>query len=390
MKPSVSNITLARHAESYRPLAASDRLHFADAACLPLRFADYSCSLCASACPSRAIDLTAGGPRIQGECLGCGQCASACRTDALRVDGFALPTEMTHDQQVISVDCWRVSHQDSPAGSLRVPCLGGISKGWLLSLCERAGAKPIHLLDRGECSFCPAGGGIPTLLATLTEVRTLLFQCGVEIEHLPAMTTQPAKHPFSPSIPSTAGEQRIDRRSFFRGLAGGIARGADALSATGSMADAPIVLRDPITPVEPIRVATALAAIAARHGRPVPEQALPRLSLGNCSAHGICAKVCPTGALSRHEDGTQAELRFHAAKCIGCGQCERTCPDRALSYAPGGGTGGIETLARWPVRICDQCGTSHFGNGGATCASCRKNQQLHQGMAALFGRSLPQ
>lgn len=374
--------------DRYRSLETSGRLRLDEASCLVSRFAGYECGLCAESCPNQSIEITASGPKIKGECIGCGQCVGVCPSAALQTDGFALPSEIADRGEEIHVDCWRVPFQASAEGSLRVPCLGGLTKGWLLALFDRSGEKSIHLIDRGECSFCPGGAGIKALMATLTEVRMLLHACGVEIEQLPMMTSKPAHGTFSPTIPTTANEVRLDRRGFFRGLMGGVARGADEISAAGNAQVDPIILRDPALPIEQLRVATALASIARRHDRPVPTSVLPQLSLSACSAHGICVKVCPTGALERYEEGDHAELRFHAAKCIACGQCARICPDRAIRVAPSGGSTSIEVLARWQAKTCDQCGSSFFGGGSTSCAPCEKSHQLHQDVAALFGCSI--
>ncbi|MDP3037466.1 MAG: 4Fe-4S dicluster domain-containing protein, partial [Rhodocyclaceae bacterium] len=110
----------------------------------------------------------------------------------------------------------------------------------------------------------------------------------------------------------------------------------------------------------------------------------PQLSLAACSAHGICASVCPTDALRWHEEGAAAELRFHAALCIACGQCARLCPDRAIHFSPSGGTAVVEVLARWQARECAACGETFFGADDTTCPGCSKHQQLFQGVAALF------
>lgn len=387
MQPTVKPTTLVGYNENLRVLETSGRLRLDAAACLRVRFAGDECDLCRTACPAACIELTADGPSLKGDCLGCGQCAANCPSDALQMTGFTLSAAFGSDtaNDEVPVDCWRVAFDDSPRDTLRVPCLAGISKGWLLDLFDRSGEKTIHLLDRGECGFCPAGSGIKALLATLTEVRTLLFECGVDIPRLPAMTALPAQRPLSPNIPSSASEVRVGRRGFFRGLVGSVARGTDEIAAAGAP-EAPAVLREPIFPAEQMRVTGSLARIAARRQRAAPSRVFPQLSLADCSAHGVCAGVCPTGALTRTASDTSARLQFHASKCIACGQCERNCPDHALKLSHEGGRPGIDLLAEWSAKECLQCGETIFGRD-AFCVPCGKNQQFHHGMAGLFGRS---
>lgn len=47
----------------------------------------------------------------------------------------------------------------------------------------------------------------------------------------------------------------------------------------------------------------------------------------NCNYCGLCAEVCPTGAIE--VDQEKQELVFHEDKCIGCGDCVYSCPTDA-------------------------------------------------------------
>jgi len=58
----------------------------------------------------------------------------------------------------ISIDCWRVAPGLTPAGGLRVPCLGGLAPAWLLELVASAAFPRRILLDRGLCAACPSSG----------------------------------------------------------------------------------------------------------------------------------------------------------------------------------------------------------------------------------------
>ena len=49
----------------------------------------------------------------------------------------------------------------------------------------------------------------------------------------------------------------------------------------------------------------------------------------SCTQCGVCARYCPTGALSL-EEGTTKELRFSYGTCIGCGECISRCPEKVL------------------------------------------------------------
>lgn len=54
----------------------------------------------------------------------------------------------------------------------------------------------------------------------------------------------------------------------------------------------------------------------------------PQLSLNSavCMGCGFCAKLCPSGAAAKGDDGS---LRFQRDLCSGCGQCTAMCPTDA-------------------------------------------------------------
>ena len=49
----------------------------------------------------------------------------------------------------------------------------------------------------------------------------------------------------------------------------------------------------------------------------------------NCNGDGLCAEVCPEGALEM-VDEVAATVASRAESCISCGQCVAVCPTEAL------------------------------------------------------------
>ena len=55
-----------------------------------------------------------------------------------------------------------------------------------------------------------------------------------------------------------------------------------------------------------------------------------------CSACGMCANACPTGAIQIQPPASPGDIRVSAAlrapeKCVGCGLCRRECPLHAIT-----------------------------------------------------------
>lgn len=364
------------------------RMGFDPGACLSVRFPDLECGLCAPSCPVGAIALEAGQPRLALPCLGCGQCVTACPTSALHVEGFELPPRLSPATAPLALDCWRIPPAHSPPDALRVPCLGGIGTGWLLTLFERAGARPLHLLDRGACAGCAAAGN-GSIETSLDEARRFLAAAGVEEARLPKRVARACEGELLPAIPESSAARPLERRGFFRDVLGSLTRSAEvvrALPRGTPTAEPATSAREKLLPSERLRVITALSQIAAEHERQIPPLALPQLSQAGCDAKGVCAAVCPTGALRQRRTDAEdtLELHFSAALCIACGHCTRACPERALHLTPEGGSLAGEVLARAHEQHCEECGGTFFGTAAGRCPECIKKLNLQQGMAALF------
>lgn len=56
--------------------------------------------------------------------------------------------------------------------------------------------------------------------------------------------------------------------------------------------------------------------------------------IDQCSLCGFCARVCPTRALSIHENQFEAVLMLSPEACILCGKCERVCEFQAIQVLP--------------------------------------------------------
>jgi ferredoxin len=181
------------------PSRAGFGLAYQPERCLPSRFPQIECRRCATACPTGALVPTAQGPQLAAGCVDCGQCVTACPTEALSVPGFAPPRltaldaggHSSNQPPPVAIDCWRVPVSMSPAGALRVPCLGGLSVPWLLALVAGTAGRRIELLDRGFCAHCPAGGPEHPVRGVLAETQGLLDAMEVTAARWPMLVDRP-------------------------------------------------------------------------------------------------------------------------------------------------------------------------------------------------------
>jgi len=130
-----------------------------------------------------------------------------------------------------------------------------------------------------------------------------------------------------------------------------------------------------------------LREIALRWEQRLPAGAIPELRAGDaCAGHGVCASVCPTGALRRFYEPGLAGLEFDAAECFACGACIVVCPEKALRLeARGAGRPPPkpERITRHALRVCGRCEDEFTGPGEhELCPACRKD-------IALFTTAFP-
>jgi formate hydrogenlyase subunit 6/NADH:ubiquinone oxidoreductase subunit I len=87
----------------------------------------------------------------------------------------------------------------------------------------------------------------------------------------------------------------------------------------------------------------------------------------DCTACGLCAKFCPTGALRFQSDETRFALDFIPAACVDCGICAKACPTQAVSL-----THDLPLL-----EFIDIKAQALVEGNLAPCAVCRKPTTFH-------------
>ncbi len=386
--PSASKSVVNRHMTSRNEVADSPLL-WRSADCLPL--SAQGCRRCAEACPVDALTISADGPAITSFCTDCARCAAACPTDALALAHFPAPDAPRKISDTVFIDCLKVPPSMSPENSIRVPCLGGISTGWLLTLQNRIGDFTITALDRGWCTDCNAGDKSRfSATATITDAARLLGEAGTPESLLPRIKQRPLPADQMPAaIPPALAEAVMSRRAFFSRAISGVAGAATSTQIQGPGLHAPSLHKHGhVMPAEQLRRLAALTNISHRHARPLPSSALPNVAISQdiCRNHGVCAAVCPTGALAKHDNDGAEGIRFKALLCTDCGQCARACPEHAVRIFLAAETAPVrwETdLTSHEIKICTTCEDEFSGVPGNVCTACRKTEALFAGRAIL-------
>jgi len=375
----------------YHAIETEGRVRFLAGACIALRSGPGGCSECVTACPVGAIQTTSAGNTVSAACIGCGACAAACPSGALIVKGFENPSPLP-SSNIVRVECRKVPGSVAGNNALRVPCLAGLSPSQWLVLAETVGNRRVTVVDRGWCAQCTAAScSTPEHPArhALDQADAILAEAGwtemrrprIEHDALPA-SLMPAEIP-------TERPESLARRAFFRRI-GGEAQRAVGLSEPIETPTPRLMKQQGLPLPERERLLAAAQRLAMSSGSTMPAAPFAALSIApNCNHFGICAGVCPTGALSLYEDDANAGLEFNAWRCIGCGQCVKACPERAISIhaAPQAPDPQVlQRLTAHAAKTCPACRKVFYGAAEAkTCQPCLRNRQMG---ASIFGTML--
>jgi heterodisulfide reductase subunit A len=90
-------------------------------------------------------------------------------------------------------------------------------------------------------------------------------------------------------------------------------------------AESPKDIKDSVTQAS---AAAARAGIPMAKGKVTVEAITPRLIVENCTACGLCTRVCPYNAITVDKETKKTEIID--AACAGCGTCGAECPFDAL------------------------------------------------------------
>ena len=305
--------------------------------------------------------------------------------------GYLISDGLPEGNREIAVECWKVPPRLLAAGTHAVPCLGGLSAASLLERVLAAGeGRAVVLVDRSWCAACRAGGSAQPPVATQLEfVRHALTRLGWPQQSLPEIRRDPLPVSIMPDeIPVPAEREAIGRRAFFRFLAGKAADVVIERTAPPPKAVSRSFIRqgEKLFP-ERVRLIAALERLAALRSVPLPADMFPGISISDaCANHGVCARVCPTGALSSYEDEAATGIYFEPWLCASCGLCARSCPEGALKLglAPvgEGAVDGRRELTRLPWCVCSSCHERFASHGKSLCPRCAKSRSL---AADLFG-----
>ena len=369
--------------------------------CLRFRYYLNQCDLCLKFCPADAIRVSFYLELDEDKCTGCGICWQVCPTEAW---AFPKSPEKTLRTTILSLKtptleliCHRAARSEilSPASlALNVKrCLASLS---LTLILEAALQAPEGLwLNDEPCPQCPMGSAQSLIKEQARKANRILRAFGKE-EVVALKSSLPERDSLRPAPLHQGDEPLLDRRATFSLLYGEFAElmkkaiGEGLESLFGQLL--PPEERIPKHLPEPrLRLVRVLARLGTPKDEEIPTSELPFGLVevdDSCTACGLCANQCPTGALIFLRGQESFALDFVPLACIGCKACEGNCPTGAIKVKPSFSFTALLrsfrlTVIKGELETCRQCGKPFRPTAGEeVCLSCRKLYHLPGEMPA--------
>jgi len=376
--------------------------------CSRFRTPRSACVTCAELCPTGAIRIADRGAEIVGTCHGCGVCFAACPNGAFRISGKNDQTVLStiRDRCASPPATFRIrcARGDAPA-DLVVPCLGRLTEVLLLEPL-RLGASATEILEP-PCEACPSARGVAELPNLLRRARSLAELVGRGREAVREQRVPLRGHP-------ERRERPVTRRDFLRAM-----RGQAAGPAATSLAEEPgrdgkggSSFRDLLEQRrESVKRSLLLDCLRRFPSRDcgtrevpspspvaVPSREAPLAELTvtpRCTGCGVCATLCPTGAITANWTERDFVLSFRPWDCTNCQVCVIVCGPRAIRAR---GTVRLDSLLRAQAvpllqarrATCRLCRDAFPADGSDICPLCT-HQQKRQAAALhiLFKEPAP-
>ena len=345
-----------------------------------------TCQACDSICPADAI-RSGKPPHLEADkCQACLACLQVCPTGAFQADDTIpdlLNCAARLETESLELLCEHIPQPEKglkeDGGAIRIKgCLVGIGVGGYLALLA-LGLEEV-IVRQDACSGCPWGEVKAQIEAQVASAQKLLsawkreeaLRLGGPLEK-PALFNRPVWE---------AGNPPLSRRDLFR-----------LATRQGQLAAARVLSADhPSSGKHASRQRLRmLAAIAHFPETTGSSRSLLLEGLGfavltiseECTACGVCARVCPTGALQfTGQEDLHYQLDFDPKICIGCGACRVGCGPQAIemqakpTFEQVFGSQSPVNLIAGDLAHCERCQSPYAARPGSRlCPPCEFRQK---------------
>jgi ferredoxin len=338
-----------------------------------------TCKACVEVCPVKTICISDSQISFTpSECIGCGGCLAACPTDAYSLDDFT-PLHYLFSFLEEQQNCFTCK-------GTQLPCIAALSVEELLSVALLS--QEDITLDVAPCGECGiADVNLPLIHQRAQEVNFLLE----------ALMQTKRLHVRELDLTTESKTDGISRRKLLskEGAKKLLGLKEELNNVVESQETTPKVHQ--VTSADIAKIKTknipdrrSLLMMAMKRAE-VPEMfhtiAIEDISFisqkdldeTTCTNCQMCYRICPTGALS--SDARGSVINFNPLACVACHSCHDVCEPDALTLRKSFALENffepkVETLVRFDMRRCDECGNFFAYKGGEVmCHRCRIEEE---------------
>jgi len=332
------------------------------------------CTKCEEVCPVDTIHIKDSIVSFTpSECVGCGGCNAACPTAAYSLDDFNaldyLFSFLESDKKIVTCK------------EENLPCIAGLSSEELLSL-TLISSNTITL-DIGPCGECTIAAKNLAIIQQRAEEVNFLLEAMVQsktlkVESLQNNESQEKKELSRRELLSKDGAETLlnIKQQFVNEVE---ASDTNVKIHSATTADIAKIKQKSISDrrsflmmaMKYANVPETLHTIDINDISFISQKDLDITTCTNCQ---MCYRICPTGTLS--SDSKNAVINFNPLSCVQCHSCHDVCEPNSLTLRKTFSLASffepkIETLARFDIKRCDECGNFFAYKGGEMmCKRC--------------------
>ena len=336
------------------------------------------CSACVEACPVETIKINEGLVSfVPNECVGCGGCGAVCPTAAYELDDFK---SLDYVFEFLEHDAELLSCKSS------LPCIAALSVEELLSI-ALISSQSIKA-DIGFCQSCAiASKNLAIIEKNIEEVNFLLEALeqdkSIALESLGIEVQEDHNALSRRALLSKEGVKKAlsIKKQFENEVEAGDE--SEKIHQVSSHDIAKIKQKRLPDRRSLLLMAMKRAKVPSRfHTLDIADISFisqKDLDESTCTNCQMCYRICPTGALSSDTRGSV--INFNALSCVQCHSCHDVCEPKSLTLRPTFSLAQlfepkVETLVRFSIKRCDECGNFFAYQGGEVlCNRCKIEEE---------------
>ena len=337
------------------------------------------CNKCVEVCPVETIEINDGVVSFTpSDCVGCGGCDAVCPTAAYDLDDFKpinyVFNFLENDQEIISC-------------KQELPCIAALSVEELLSMALIAP----HAIkaDIAACKECPiAKTNLPIIEERIEEVNFLLEameqsksiaveELDIEEDITPAEVLSRRKLLSKEGLKKAVSiKQQLENEVEASDTALKVHEVSNADIAKIKQKNIPDRRSLLLMAMKRAKVPEIFHTIDIADISFISQKDLDESTCTNCQ---MCYRICPTGAL--FSDGKGSVINFNPLSCVQCHSCHDVCEPDSLTLRPTFSLASffepkVETLVRFQIKRCDECGNFFDYHGGEVlCRRCKIEEE---------------